>query len=128
MTPQEKFDLWHRLRNDPDFEPSWLRAMGPKPPEPGAEHVTWGDGHLNKREHLIAEVSFNDGYVMCTCGQTLWESPTLSNEDMWDIHRGAGFRVEERALNPVLESALADDDEVSAFLTAVSNPLYEVAL
>ena len=127
MTPQEKYDLWHRLRDDPDFEPSWLRAMGPKPPEPGDEHITWGDGHLNTRDHLIVEVSFADGVVVCTCGEALWESLTLTTEDVWDIHRGAGYRVEERALNPVLQSALATDEEVTAFLTEVGrNPLYEV--
>lgn len=117
----DKVALWNRLRGDPDFKPEWLQFMGIVPPTED-EHRRWGDGGGDSRGHVIRDLSLADGYVLCTCGESMFVLGSI--EDAWDSHRGRPDLVVERALNPVAPEALADDTEVEAFLTAVRNPEY----
>lgn len=118
---------WDRLRHDPDYEPGWLRAMGPRPTAPGA-HREWADGVGDKREHVVVDVSFARGFIECADG---WYADGLPGargiEREWDIHRGVGEAVAGRVWDAAYgadEAELATDEDVSAFLRRVSDPSY----
>lgn len=118
-THDERVALWHRLRDDPDFEPDWLRFMGSKPPVEDAGHRTWGDGGGDARKHVIVAISFRaeNLWVTCRCGWLAQAVDARRLEDMWDIHRGLDVqRVAERGME---RHELATDEDVTAFLMAV---------
>jgi len=116
LSYEEKLALWHRLREDPDFEPSWLKAMGPRPPvAPDSTNRTWGDGGGDKREHVVGDLSYEGQWITCRAdGAVPFAGRTL--EDAWDVHRGRADLVEARILGPATGLDEATDDEVQGFL------------
>ncbi len=125
MSVERQAALWHRLRDDPDFEPGWLRAMGAKAPSVPDEHRAWGDGATRAKEHIIEDISFEGGWINCLCGETVTETSVLTLEDVWDAHRGRADLVAARAVSVERMGEAASDDEVAAFLVRASNPAYE---
>lgn len=85
---------------------------------------TWGDGADRKAEHIIDDISYEKGSIACSCGSFVGIRLGLTLEDAWDTHRGKPELVLDRALTPSHE-AQASNDEVSAFLELVRNPVYE---
>ena len=122
-----KVALWHRLRNDPDFQPEWLKAMGQQPPAPEASHHrVWGDGIGDKREHVIRDISFREGWVLCQCGIVIDGGPKSHAwlEDAWNLHRGLSpERIASSRLTKAVE-AMATNAEVGTFLARAADPAY----
>lgn len=118
--------MWHRLRDDPDFQPEWLRFMGQTPPTERADAFrSWGDGVGDSRPHVIEDLSFFGGWVECRCGSRVETTfGTTALESLWDIHRGLDpQKVAERYLMRH-DVATATDDEVGSFLAQAANPGY----
>lgn len=126
-THEAKVALWHRLRDDPDYDPSWSGFMGHAPPKPPVEHYrVWGDGATDEREHVIDMVSYRVPlYVSCRCGVRVEATSNVLLEDLWSLHRG--LLPEEIATSRMTADAaeLATNAEVSAFLGRAADPTYQ---
>lgn len=117
VSHETKVALWHRLRNDPDFQPEWLRGMGARPPtlEP---HRVWGDA--KRHGHTIDSMSWSQGWVICAA-----DGEYIGTDDgqaaliaLWALHTGQ----RETATEVFTSGSLADDSDVSEFLHGVSDP------
>ena len=122
MSTESKAALWHRLRNDPDFTPEWLRFMGQAPPT-DADHRTWGDGATSTAPHVIEDISFAERWVVCRCGAVVGDDG-VALEDAWDTHRGRSDLVIARATTPYSPHDLANDADVADFLKQVATPSF----
>jgi hypothetical protein len=83
----------------------------------GDEHAgrgrSWGDGGGDSRAHVIEDISYSQGYLVCRCGVRA----TGNLEVEWDAHRGlstTGDRQRRRAYSR------ATDAEVRVFLREVA--------
>lgn len=90
---------------------------------PAASGRSWGDGGGRLSIHIIEDISFEQGFVRCECGTTVWRTDTLTTEDVWDMHRNRPDLVTERALNRD-HLPQANQSEVEDFLELVRNPTY----
>lgn len=127
MTTQEdKVALWHRLRADPDYDPSWAGFMGHTPPKPPAERFrTWGDGATDTRIHVITNISWlTPGFIECRCGHKVEAMSNAALEDLWSLHRGLSPEEVASARLASGDADLATSEEVSAFIGRASDPTY----
>lgn len=125
MSLDDRIALWWRLRNDPDFEPSWLRTMGAQPPKAEGEHREWADGGGDVREHIIVATSYTDMpmWTTCRCGETVRAVTSASLARRWDTHRGlTPEQVMQNSMDRYGERAT--DEDVLAFLVSAANPNY----